>query len=142
MAGNYKVIKDRKVRFALVGCGRISEKHFESFRKHAEQSELIAVCDINSAALKVACSKTGAKGYSSLEFMLQDQQIDAVVIATPSGLHASQGIQVAHAGFHVITEKPMATRWGDGKTLSRRTMKQAYACLLSSRTAVIQRFGC
>jgi UDP-N-acetyl-2-amino-2-deoxyglucuronate dehydrogenase len=117
MAGNYKTIRDRKIRFALVGCGRIAGKHFESFKKHADRVELVAVCDTDPSALRVACDATGAKGHSNLDAMLQAGGFDVVVLTTPSGLHADQGIQVANAGFQVITEKPMATRWEDGKRL-------------------------
>jgi len=117
MNSNYKAIRDRKIRFALVGCGRISAKHFESFQKHAARAELVAVCDTDATALKAACASTGAKGYPGLDAMLKAGGFDAVVLATPSGLHASQGMQIARAGFHVITEKPMATRWEDGKRL-------------------------
>lgn len=117
MNGNYQAIRDRKIRFALVGCGRISAKHFESFKKHAARAELAAVCDTDTNALKAACAGTKAKGYPALDAMLKTGDFDAVVLATPSGLHAEQGIQVARSGFDVITEKPMATRWEDGKRL-------------------------
>ncbi len=117
MNGNYKAIRDRKICFALVGCGRISTKHFESFQKHAEHAELVAVCDTDATALKAACASTGARGYPGLDAMLKAGGFDAVVLASPSGLHADQGIQVARSGHHIITEKPMATRWEDGKRL-------------------------
>lgn len=110
-------INGRRIRFALVGCGRIAEKHFESFRKHADRVELKAICDTDSMALEVAAKKTGAEAYSSLGALLDAKGIDAVVLTTPSGLHADQGIQAARAGVHVVTEKPMATRWSDGKRL-------------------------
>ena len=77
----------------------------------------MAVCDTDAEALKAACASTGAKGYPALDAMLKAGGFDAVVLTSPSGLHADQGIQVARAGFHVITEKPMATRWEDGKHL-------------------------
>jgi len=108
-------ILNRKVRFALVGCGRIAEKHFEALQKHANHAELKAVCDNDPAALAAAVHKTGAQGFSDLESMLQAGGFDAVILATPSGIHARQGIRVAEAGLHVISEKPMATRWEDGK---------------------------
>ena len=44
-------IVDRKIRFALVGCGRIAQNHIEAIRQHAERAELVAVCDIDPAAL-------------------------------------------------------------------------------------------
>ncbi|MGH8397253.1 MAG: Gfo/Idh/MocA family protein [Gammaproteobacteria bacterium] len=109
------LVEKRKVRFALVGCGRISAKHFEAVQKHRESAELVAVCDDNPAALKSAIEKTGVKGYPDLEAMLSAGGFDVVILATPSGIHARQGMQVAKAGFHVVSEKPMATRWEDGK---------------------------
>ena len=44
-------IFDRKVRFAVVGCGRIAQNHFDSIAKHSERAELAAVCDTNPLAL-------------------------------------------------------------------------------------------
>jgi UDP-N-acetyl-2-amino-2-deoxyglucuronate dehydrogenase len=49
--------------------------------------------------------------------MLASCDADAFVLTTPSGLHPEQAIQVAKAGRHVVTEKPMATRWEDGKKM-------------------------
>ncbi|MGH8283463.1 MAG: Gfo/Idh/MocA family protein [Gammaproteobacteria bacterium] len=109
------LVEKRKVRFALAGCGRISAKHFEAIHKHAAHAELVALCDDDPAALKSAVEKTGVKGYPDLQAMLGAGGFDAVILATPSGIHARQGIQTAKAGFHVVSEKPMATRWEDGK---------------------------
>jgi UDP-N-acetyl-2-amino-2-deoxyglucuronate dehydrogenase len=108
-------ITGRRIRFALVGCGRISANHFSAIERHSERAELVAVCDVDPAALERAVAKTGAKGFRSLEALLAGSNADAVILATPSGLHAAQTIEVAAAGRHVITEKPMATRWQDGK---------------------------
>ena len=46
--------------------------------------------------------------------MLRDANLDMVILCTPSGLHASQTVEAAEAKLHVMTEKPMATRWQDG----------------------------
>ena len=45
-------IKDRKIRIAIVGCGRISKNHFGSIKQHAERIELVAICDINNITLE------------------------------------------------------------------------------------------
>ncbi|HEU4455675.1 MAG TPA: Gfo/Idh/MocA family oxidoreductase [Longimicrobium sp.] len=111
------VIAGRRIRFALVGCGRISEKHFDALAAHGGDAELVAVCDTDPAALAAAAERTGAAGFASLGELLAGSDADVVVLATPSGMHAEQGIQVAAAGRHVITEKPMATRWQDGQRL-------------------------
>jgi len=112
-------ITDRKIRFALVGCGRIAQNHFASIKQHSERAELVGVCDVNSDALAAAAKLTGAKPYSSLSAMLADTNADIVVLTTPSGLHPEQTIEVAAAGRHVMTEKPMATRWHDGQRMVR-----------------------
>src|SRR5687768_14430638 len=101
------VIRDRPIRFALVGCGRIAHKHIEAFRAHGEHAELAAVCDNTPGALQLAEQQTGATAYDRYEELLRDPSIDVVVLATPSGMHAEQGILAAQAGKHVITEKPM-----------------------------------
>ncbi len=110
-------ILGRKVRFALVGCGRIAANHFGALEKHADRAELVAVCDIDPAALEAAAKRTGARPYSSLDEMLDDTNADIVILTTPSGLHAEQTIKIAASGKHVMTEKPMATRWKDGLSM-------------------------
>lgn len=110
-------ITGRKIRVALVGCGRIASNHFEAFETHAAECEVVAVCDTDPAALERAVVRTGARGFKSLDDLLAGCDADLVVLATPSGLHAAQAIRSAEAGRHVVTEKPMATRWEDGKAM-------------------------
>ena len=107
----------RKMRFALVGCGRIAQNHFAALDQHADRCQLVAVCDVDPAALARAAAQTGATPYSRLDQMLAKSEVDAVIITTPSGLHPEQAVQIAAAGRHVITEKPMATRWEDAKRM-------------------------
>lgn len=109
-----KPITDRKIRFAIVGCGRIAQNHIASMQSHAERCEIVDVCDTDVAALEAAVSKTGAAGHASLSDLLDHTTADCVILTTPSGVHPQQAIQVAEHGFHVMTEKPMATRWQDG----------------------------
>lgn len=110
---------DRRLRFALVGCGRISRNHLESLQRHAERAELVAVCDTNPAALAAAMAATGAAGFASLEALLAASDADVIVLATPSGLHPQQAIRCAQAGRHVVSEKPMATKWDEGVAMVR-----------------------
>lgn len=107
-------ITDRKIRFALVGCGRIAQNHFAALKQHADRAELVSVCDIDDKALEAAAELTGAKPFLTLSSMLADTTADVVILTTPSGLHPEQTIEVAISGRHVMTEKPMATRWHDG----------------------------
>jgi len=112
-------ISSRPIRFALVGCGRISANHFDALHQHAGRAELVAVCDTRPAALAAAVERTGARGFSSLEALLGGSDADIVVLATPSGLHPQQAIRCAQAGRHVLSEKPMATKWDEGVAMVR-----------------------
>ncbi len=112
-------IVDRKVRLALVGCGRIANNHFDAVQAHADRCELTDVCDVDPAALAAAVARTGARGHASLAALLANSSADCVVLTTPSGLHPAQATEAARAGFDVMTEKPMATRWSDGLAMVR-----------------------
>ncbi|WP_434511180.1 Gfo/Idh/MocA family protein [Desulfitobacterium sp. AusDCA] len=98
---------DKKVRFAVVGCGRIAPKHAESIVALPE-AELVAVCDIIPEKAQAFADKYGAKPYTSYEEMLAKEDIEVVTIATSSDLHAPIGIAAAKSGKHVMVEKPMA----------------------------------
>jgi len=111
---SYKAILDRKIRIGVVGCGRISKNHFASIEKHADNLELISVCDNNLKALNQAITEYNVPGYQLLTEMIAEEKLDIVSICTPSGIHPDQTIELAEAGIHVISEKPMATRWNDG----------------------------
>ncbi|KTD82730.1 Gfo/Idh/MocA family protein [Legionella waltersii] len=119
MAKIPNIINGRKINIALVGCGRISNNHFQAIQQHQENLNLTAVCDINSNALETAVSTYRVDGYENLDEMLAVCNADIVSICTPSGLHPSQAIKVAHSGRHVLTEKPMATRWDDAIRMVR-----------------------
>ncbi|HRD98236.1 MAG TPA: Gfo/Idh/MocA family oxidoreductase [Rubrivivax sp.] len=112
-------ITDRPIRFALVGCGRISANHLQALKQHGGRAELVAVCDIRPEALAAAVAQTGAVGFGSLDELLARSNADVVVLATPSGLHPLQAMQAARAGRHVLTEKPMATKWDEGMAMVR-----------------------
>lgn len=107
-------IRNRKIRAAIVGCGRISKNHFGSLEKHKENLELAAVCDTDATVLADHAQTWGVPGYRSMQEMLEKEDLDLICLCTPSGLHARQTILAAEHGVHVMTEKPMATRWKDG----------------------------
>ena len=124
-------ITDRRIRIALVGCGRISRNHIKAIAVHHERAELVAICDTQAERLEqakqliaeaaddypgAASNPAQFNSYSALldAARTQSNPVDLVVLATPSGLHPGQVIAGAEAGLHVCTEKPMATRWADG----------------------------
>lgn len=111
------LVKSGKIRFALVGCGRISKNHLIAIQKFREDAELVAACDVDPEALKRVTTEFSVPGYSNLNDLLKNSQFDVAVLCTPSGLHAEQAIAVLNSGRHVMTEKPMATQWQDGMAM-------------------------
>jgi len=109
----------KKIKIAVVGCGRISAKHFDAISNYPDSLELVAICDVNQKIVDQHSSKFRVKGYISMLEMLDSENIDIVTICTPSGIHPDQAILAADHGVHVITEKPMATRWSDGLRMVR-----------------------
>lgn len=107
-------IKNRKIKIAIVGCGRIAANHFKAIKEHHENLELIAVCDSDKSILASLTLDQNVKQYTNLSKLLDSEELDLVSICTPSGLHPIQAIQSLEKKVHVITEKPMATRWQDG----------------------------
>lgn len=110
----FPVVSNRKIRMAVVGCGRIARSHFGSIEKHADNIKLVAVCDTDTKVLDQHAQKYRVPGYRNLEEMLKVERIDLIALCTPSGLHSDQAVLAARYGVNVMTEKPMATRWQDG----------------------------
>jgi UDP-N-acetyl-2-amino-2-deoxyglucuronate dehydrogenase len=101
------VAPEKTFRVALVGCGRISKNHFEAIDQ-IDGLELVAVSDADAERAKQAGAQWNVPHFTSYEQMLAESKPDIVTIATPSGLHAEQGVAAAKAGKHVVMEKPMA----------------------------------
>lgn len=92
--------------FALVGCGRIAQRHAEHI---SNNGKLIAVCDIDLQKAEALGKQYNAKVFGDIETMLKDGlPIDVVSICSPNGLHARHSIQCLDAGYHVLCEKPLA----------------------------------
>lgn len=94
-------------RVALVGCGRISKNHFDAIAK-LDGLSISGVCDFVEQRAKAAGEELGVPWFTSYDTMLREAPCEVVTVATPSGLHAPQGILAAKAGKHVVCEKPMA----------------------------------
>jgi UDP-N-acetyl-2-amino-2-deoxyglucuronate dehydrogenase len=95
-----------KLKFAIIGCGRIAERHAEQINRLAI---LQAVCDtVESRAVQFG-EKYKSKAYTDYEdLLLKGKDLDVISICTPNGLHAEQSIKAFRNGFHVLCEKPMA----------------------------------
>lgn len=96
----------KKIKFGLIGCGRIANRHAQHI---ANNGELIAVCDIERDKADKLANEHGANAYYSVEEMLANEKgnVDIVAVCTPNGLHAQHSIEALNAGYHVLCEKPM-----------------------------------
>ncbi len=116
-----------KLSFAIVGCGRIAQRHAGQMIKHGK---LVAVCDIIPQKADEMGSAYRAKSYYTIEELLATEKgLDIVSICSPNGLHAVHAIQALEAGNHVLVEKPLCTRVTDGKTMintAERTGKKLF----------------
>lgn len=122
-----------KLKFGIIGCGRISSRHIEAIANIFEEAELVAVYDIvpenmdklvkqyYEAVVKqleinasdkhleeIAMTREEVKKYEDYNGFLNDEDIDVVTIASISGYHAEQAIDCLNHDKHVLIEKPMA----------------------------------
>lgn len=105
----------RKVKFGIVGCGRIAQRHAEHI---GNLGELKAVTDIKLERAKELGEKYNCNIYNDIDsLLLNEKQIDVISICTPNGLHAEHSIKALNAGFHVLCEKPMALTVEDCKKM-------------------------
>jgi len=105
-----------KVRFGIVGTGMIGKYHAQAVRE-AAGAELVAVCRGNPGQTEAAAKEYGVPCEPSYDALLARRDVDAVCIATPSGLHAAQVVAAARAGKHVLVEKPMALTLADADAM-------------------------
>ena len=95
-----------KVRFGIIGTGVIAALHAEAIRA-LENAELVAVYDKVAERCCAFAEKYHIQAVNDFDAFLSDKTIDAVTIATPTGLHAEVAIPAARAGKHVLCEKPL-----------------------------------
>jgi UDP-N-acetyl-2-amino-2-deoxyglucuronate dehydrogenase len=102
-----------QLKFALLGCGRISRKHVDAIA-NAPDAKLVAVCDVQEARARAIATKLDIPHFTDLDAMMQAvPEIDVVNVLTPTGYHAQHAVKIASYGKHVVVEKPMALRLED-----------------------------
>lgn len=95
------------VGFGIIGCGVIAPWHVAGI-KGSSNARLVAVCDIiPEKAEKLAAENGNPRVCTDHRKLLEDPEVQAVCVCTPSGLHAKVGIDAAQAGKHVLSEKPI-----------------------------------
>src|ERR1700730_975432 len=90
----------------LIGGGNISETHARAARA-IPGVDIAAVFGTNAANVEKLCREHGGRPFQNLDAFLALRPMDLVMIGSPSGLHAVEGIAAARRGLHVLTEKPI-----------------------------------
>ena len=129
----------QKLRYCIVGLGRISMNHFMPACKVSSKSQVTAfVSGHREKADKLAGEYSVAResiyDYQSFDKIADNKEIDAVYIALPNSMHAEYTIRAANAGKHVLCEKPMATNLKDSQAMidackaAAKKLMIAYRC--------------
>ncbi len=106
------------MRYALIGCGRISPNHIEAAKNNG--LNFVAMCDIVPNIMQEKSDKFGlahVKKYTDYKELLLNEKPELVAIATESGKHASIAIDCIEAGCNVIIEKPIALSIDDADAI-------------------------
>lgn len=98
-----------KVRICLIGCGRAGMIHAKNYVSRVKNAELIALCDPFSENLEKAQKELNVPyTYPDYKDVMKNEEIDAVIVVTPTSFHHDIVIAAANAKKHVFCEKPMA----------------------------------
>jgi len=113
----------RKFKFAIIGCGRIAQRHAQHI---ANFGILTSVCDVERSKADKLGNQYDAKVYYDIDELLKNEtEVDVISICSPNGLHAEHTIKSLRAGFHVLCEKPMALSVADaGQMISESLLNK------------------
>lgn len=108
------------LKFAIVGCGRIAKRHAELLSQgQIRNAALAAVCDVVEERAKSYGEKYDIPYYTDMNVMMARENVDAVSVLTPSGMHAEHVINLAKFRKHIVVEKPMALTLDDANAMIR-----------------------
>jgi UDP-N-acetylglucosamine 3-dehydrogenase len=113
----------KKLGVAVIGAGFWGRNHARVFTE-LEETELLAVCDINAERAKAIAKQFGVKAYTSTAKMLKIKDLDAVSVCTWSTSLAKEALKALKAGKHVLVEKPMAANSKQAETLIKTAEKE------------------
>ena len=103
------------VRVAAIGCGRQSSRNIQVGIPRIPEFEFVATCDLDENLARRNARQFGAgRWYTDFRLMLEKEQLDAAIVVGPPEMHSSVGREVALAGLHVFTEKPVSDNLEDG----------------------------
>ncbi|MDD2954928.1 MAG: Gfo/Idh/MocA family oxidoreductase [Oscillospiraceae bacterium] len=115
-----------KIRYGLIGCGRIASSHIAAALSNEDEIEISGLCDTNIGAAKALAEKYALKApvYETPEKLFASEKIELAAIATPSGSHGELALQAVRNGCHVLVEKPLALSLGQADRLLQEAARQ------------------
>lgn len=114
----------KNVNIGVVGLGRLGLKHAENLAFKIPKANLIAVCAMEEEKLEEVRRDWGIPYiYKDYDEMIKNKELDAVLIASPSGLHTEQISKALEAGLHVFSEKPLGTSVEECKNAEKTVEK-------------------
>jgi predicted dehydrogenase len=125
---------EKKIKFAVVGCGHIGKRHAEMIARN-EECELVALVDVKGKE-SLGIDQFSVPLFSSLDDLLNSPlDIDVINVASPNGFHAKQGMSILESGRHLVIEKPMSLTKTDSEQLIFKGLqkhKQVF-CVMQNR---------
>ncbi|MFT4025429.1 MAG: Gfo/Idh/MocA family oxidoreductase [Novosphingobium sp.] len=118
------------MRIALAGAGAFGEKHLDAL-KLIDGVEIVSIISRTGEQAAEAAKRYGAKHSSTeLEDALARDDVDAVILCTPTQLHAAQAIACMEAGKHVQVEIPLADTWADSQAVLKKSQETGLVCMV------------
>ena len=106
-----------RVRVGIVGVGNIATLNVPGYLEH-EQCDVVALCDPRPEVLERRQQEWGVgRGYTDVDAILADPEVDAVEVLSPTPLHATHTIAALEAGKHVSCQKPIANSVLDARKM-------------------------
>ncbi len=118
------------IRIALAGAGAFGEKHLDGL-KNIPGVEIVSIISRTAEQAAAVAAKYGAKHSSTeLEDALARDDVDAVILCTPTQMHAAQAIACMNAGKHVQVEIPLADSWADSEAVLAKQKETGLVCMV------------
>jgi 2-hydroxy-4-carboxymuconate semialdehyde hemiacetal dehydrogenase len=118
------------MRIALAGAGAFGEKHLDALTM-IDGVEIISVISRKAEQAAAAAAKYGARhSGTELDEALARDDVDAVILCTPTQMHAAQAIACMNAGKHVQVEIPLADSWADSQAVLEKQRETGLVCMV------------
>jgi predicted dehydrogenase len=115
-------------RVAIVGAGWIAQEHIATLARLGES--VVAICDLDEAKARAAAGPVGATAYGDLGRLLDQEQLDAVVVATPPLAHREGATAVLERGLPLYLEKPIARTLDDARAIVEAAEQTGLVCAI------------